>query len=153
MTSSGKTQLPFGDPTQDDVLAPFRELYNRIGGSTYALTIDGDVLVMNVPARPVRITPMSRQPLWSNMDVNCVRRKRGTNGWKLASSSPAQQVKPWLVKPWNRISSGLAEFGRRSFSWAWFMNRAASAGVQYFDEEMNPQINSPEAVARASEHG
>ncbi|MCZ7546004.1 MAG: extracellular solute-binding protein [Anaerolineae bacterium] len=42
---------------------------------------------------------------------------------------------------------GLAEFGRRSYSWAWYMNRAASAGVTYFDENMVPLINSPEAVA------
>ncbi|MCZ7546005.1 MAG: extracellular solute-binding protein [Anaerolineae bacterium] len=34
------------DPNQDDVLAPFRELYNKFGGQTYALTIDGDVLVL-----------------------------------------------------------------------------------------------------------
>ena len=42
---------------------------------------------------------------------------------------------------------GLAEYGQRGFSWAWFMNRAASAGVVYFDEDMNPLINSPESVA------
>ena len=34
------------DPHQEDVLAPFRELYNKFGGKTYALTIDGDVLVL-----------------------------------------------------------------------------------------------------------
>ena len=34
------------DPNMDDVLAPFRELYNKWAGQTYALTIDGDVLVL-----------------------------------------------------------------------------------------------------------
>jgi ABC-type sugar transport system, periplasmic component len=42
---------------------------------------------------------------------------------------------------------GTAEFGRRGFSYAWYLNRAASNGVTLFDEQMNTDINSPQAVA------
>jgi multiple sugar transport system substrate-binding protein len=41
---------------------------------------------------------------------------------------------------------GTAEFAKRGFSFAWFVNRWASFGEPYFDEQMNPQVNSPNAV-------
>lgn len=134
------------DARQDDVLAPFRELYNKFGGQTYALTIDGDVHVM-----------MYRQDLFENADEQAAFMEQ--YGHELR---PPQTWTEWLEvgefftrdagetlagETLEQPFYGLGEFGRRSFSWAWYMNRAASAGVQYFDEEMNPGINSPEAVA------
>jgi multiple sugar transport system substrate-binding protein len=134
------------DPNQADVLAPFRELYNKFGGQTYALTIDGDVLVL-----------MYRKDLFEHPDEQAAFMEQ--YGHELR---PPETWDEWLEvgEFFTRAAGetlagetleedfyGLAEFGRRSFSWAWFMNRAASAGVMYFDEEMNPLINSPESVA------
>ena len=134
------------DPHMEDVLLPFTELYNRFGGQTYALTIDGDVLVL-----------MYRQDLFENADEQAA--FQATYGRELR---PPETWDEWLevaeffTRPAGATLAGevldqdfygLAEFGRRSFSWAWFMNRAASAGVMYFDENMNPLINSPESVA------
>ena len=41
---------------------------------------------------------------------------------------------------------GTQVFGDKSYSWAFFFNIAASNGVRYFTEDMEPLINSPEAV-------
>ncbi len=134
------------DPMMDDVLAPFRELYNKFGGQTYALTIDGDVLVLQY-----------RKDLFENADEMAA--FQAQYGREL---TPPQTWDEWLqvAEFFTRDAGetlagetltepfyGASEFARRSFSFAWFMNRAASAGVIYFDENMNPGINSPEAVA------
>lgn len=134
------------DPHMEDVLAPFRELYNRWAGQTYALTIDGDVLVM-----------MYRSDLFENADEQAAFMTE--YGYELR---PPETWDEWLdvgafftrdageTLAGETLSEpfyGSAEYGVRGFSWAWFMNRAASAGVGYFDENMNPLINSPESVA------
>jgi multiple sugar transport system substrate-binding protein len=134
------------DPHMDDVLAPFRELYNKWAGQTYALTIDGDVLVM-----------MYRSDLFENADEQAA--FMAEYGYELR---PPETWDEWLdvgafftrdageTLAGETLSEpfyGSAEYGVRGFSWAWFMNRAASAGVGYFDENMNPLINSPESVA------
>ena len=41
---------------------------------------------------------------------------------------------------------GSAEFAKRGFSFAWFLNRWAPFGDPYFDKDMKPQINSANAV-------
>ncbi len=134
------------DPHQDDVLAPFRLLYNQWGGHTYALTIDGDVLVM-----------MYRRDLFENPDEQAafmtqygheLRPPETWDEWLEVGEFFTRDAGETLAgETLTEPFYGSAEFALRSFSWAWFMNRAASAGVGYFDENMNPLINAPESVA------
>ncbi len=134
------------DPMMDDVLAPFRELYNKFGGQTYALTIDGDVLVLQY-----------RKDLFENADEQAAfKAKYGKDlavpetweDWLMVGEFFTRKAGETLAgETLTEDFYGSAEFAKRSFSFAWFMNRAASAGVIYFDEDMNPLINSPEAVA------
>ncbi|MBI5667814.1 MAG: extracellular solute-binding protein [Chloroflexi bacterium] len=134
------------DPHQDDVLAPFRELYNKFGGQTYALTIDGDVLVL-----------MYRQDLFDNADEQAAfKEKYGKDLMPPETWDDWLQVAEFFTRKAGDTLAGetltedfygASEFAKRSFSYAWFMNRAASAGVVYFDENMNPRINEPGAVA------
>lgn len=134
------------DPHQEDVLAPFRELYNKFGGKTYALTIDGDVLVLQY-----------RTDLFTNADEQAAFKAK--YGKDLA---PPETWDDWLQigefftrKAGDKLAGetltqdffGSAEFAKRGFSFAWFMDRAASTGMTYFDENMKPTINSPESVA------
>lgn len=134
------------DPNMDDVLVPFRELYNKWGGQTYALTIDGDVLVL-----------MYRADLFNNEDEKAAfmaeygRELRPPETW-----DEWLQVAEFFTRPAGATLAGetlaqpfygTAEFGRRGFSYAWYLNRAASNGVVLFDEQMNTDINSPAAVA------
>lgn len=134
------------DPHQEDVLAPFRELYNKFGGQTYALTIDGDVLVLQY-----------RKDLFENADEQAAfKEKYGKDLMPPETWDDWLQVAEFFTRKAGDTLAGetltedfygAAEFGRRSFGYAWFMNRPASAGIVYFDENMNPLINSPEAVA------
>lgn len=142
----GREPAAVWNPMQDDVLAPFRELYNRFGGQTYSLTIDGDVLVM-----------MYRSDLFANADEQAAfqaeygRELRPPETWdewlevgafftRDAGETLAGET---LAQPFY----GLGEYGQRGFSYAWYLNRFASSGGIYFDEDMNPMINTPEAVA------
>jgi multiple sugar transport system substrate-binding protein len=134
------------DPNQADVLAPFRELYNKFGGKTYALTIDGDVLVFQY-----------RKDLFDNADEQAAfKAKYGKDLKPPETWDDYLQVGAFFTrKAGEKLAGqtldqdfyGSAEFAKRGFSYAWYMNRAASAGVMYFDENMKPGINTPEAVA------
>jgi multiple sugar transport system substrate-binding protein len=134
------------DPHQDDVLPPFRELYNKFGGQTYALTIDGDVLIF-----------MYRKDLFDNAEEQAAFKARYNQDLK-----PPETWDDYLKvgefftrKKGDKLAGetladdfyGSAEFAKRGFSYAWFMTRAASAGVMYFDENMKPTINSKESAA------
>lgn len=134
------------DPNQDDVLAPFRELYNKFGGQTYALTIDGDVLVLQY--RTDLFEHPDEQAAFMERYGHELRAPETWDEWLEAAEFFTRKAGDTLAgETLEQDFYGLAEFGRRSYSWAWYMNRAASAGVTYFDENMVPLINSPEAVA------
>lgn len=133
------------DPHQEDVLAPFRLLYNQWAGQTYALTIDGDVL-----AFMYREDLMNHEGERQAFEEQYGRELTPPETWdeylevgafftRDAGETLAGEV---LEDPFY----GSAEFGARGFSYAWFMNRAASAGVMPFDEDMNPTINTQASV-------
>ncbi|MBE0688698.1 MAG: extracellular solute-binding protein [Anaerolineae bacterium] len=142
----GREPAAVWDPVQDDVLAPFRELYNKFGGETYALTIDGDVLVM-----------MYRQDLFDNADEQAafqaqygheLRPPETWDEWLEVGEFFTRDAGEMLAgETLEQPFYGLAEYGQRGFSYAWYLNRFASSGGIYFDEDMNPMINTPEAVA------
>ncbi len=133
------------NPHQEDVLAPFRELYNRFGGSTYALTIDGDVLAF-----------MYRKDLFDHPGEKAAfqeqygRELRSPETWdeylEVGEFFTRDAGETLVGETLDQPFYGSGEFAKRGFSYAWFMTRAASAGVTYFDAEMNPTINTPEAV-------
>ncbi len=133
------------NPNQADVLPPFRELYNKWGGKTYALTIDGDVLIMiyrkdlfadagEKAAFRAKYNKELRPPEtwddWLQVGAFFTRKK----GQKLAG------------KVLERDFYGSAEFAKRGFSFAWFVDRWAASGELYFDENMVPKVNSAAAV-------
>jgi multiple sugar transport system substrate-binding protein len=134
------------DPNPSDVLAPFWELYCKFGGKVYALPIDGDVLML-----------MYRKDLIENPDEQAAfKAKYGKD------LNPPETWEDWLQvgefftrkkgetlagQTLDRDFYGSAEFAKRGFSFAWFVNRWAAYGEPYFDENMNPLVNSPSAVA------
>jgi multiple sugar transport system substrate-binding protein len=133
------------DPNMNDVLPPFRELYNKFGGKTYALTIDGDVHIM-----------IYRKDLFENADEQAAFKAKYGKDLK-----PPETWEDWLEvgafftrKKGEKLAGqvldrdfyGSAEFAKRGFSFAWFVDRWAASGQVYFDENMKPQVNTPEAV-------
>jgi len=134
------------NPHQEDVLPPFRELYNKWAGKTYALTIDGDAHMMiyrkDLFANPAEqaafkakygkdLRPPETWGDWLQVGAFFTRKK----GQKLAGQTL------------DRDFYGSAEFAKRGFSFAWFVDRWAASGELYFDDTMKPQINTPAAVA------
>ena len=134
------------DANQADVLPPFRELYNKWAGKTYGLTIDGDVHVM-----------VYRKDLFENADEQAAyKAKYGTDLKAPETWADWLQVGAFFTrKAGEKLGGqtldhdffGSAEFAKRGFSYAWFVNRWASSGQLYFDNAMAPLINTPEAVA------
>lgn len=133
------------DPNPADVLAPFWELYCKFGGKVYALPIDGDVHML-----------MYRKDLLENPDEQAAFKAK--YGKELA---PPETWEDWLQigefftrKKGEKLAGevldrdfyGSAEFAKRGFSFAWFVDRWAAFGEPYFDEQMNPLVNSPNAV-------
>jgi multiple sugar transport system substrate-binding protein len=133
------------DPNMDDVLPPFRELYNKWAGKTYALTIDGDAHIL-----------IYRKDLFTNADEQAAFKAKYGKDLK-----PPETWDDWLQvgefftrKKGDKLAGetldrdfyGSADFGKRGFSFAWFVDRWAGYGQTYFDENMKPNINSPEAV-------
>jgi len=133
------------DPNPKDILAPFWELYCKFGGKAYALAIDGDVHML-----------MYRKDLFANPEEKAAFKAK--YGKELAM--------PETWEDWVKIGQfftrkkgeklagevlkenfyGSADFAKRGFSFAWFVDRWAPFGEPYFDEKMNPQVNSPNAV-------
>jgi len=133
------------NPYLEDLMPPFRELYCKFGGKTYALTIDGDAHMM-----------IYRKDLFANADEQAAFKAKYGKDLK-----PPETWDDWLQvgefftrkkgetlagQVLERDFYGSAEFAKRGFSFAWFVDRWAAHGQLYFDEQMKPQINTPEAV-------
>ncbi len=134
------------DPNAADVLAPFWELYCKFGGQVYALPIDGDILML-----------MYRSDLFNNPDEQAAfKAKYGKDLAPPATWEDWLQVGEFFTRKagetlagetLDRDFYGSADFAKRGFSFAWFVNRWAAFGEPYFDENMTPQVNSENAVA------
>lgn len=133
------------DPNPSDVLAPFWELYCKFGGKVYALPIDGDVHML-----------MYRKDLFENPDEQAAFTAKYDK-----ELAPPETWEDWLQvgefftrkkgeelagQVLDRDFYGSADFAKRGFSFAWFVDRWAAAGEPYFDQDMKPLVNSPNAV-------
>lgn len=134
------------DPELDDVITAFRELYLFWDGQTYALPYDGDVHML-----------LYRQDLLDHPDERAAfeaeygRELTAPETWdeylEVGQFFTRAAGETLGGEEIDRPFYGCAEYGERGFTWAWFMNRYASMGGVYFDEDMNPQIDTPEAIA------
>jgi multiple sugar transport system substrate-binding protein len=133
------------DPMAKDVLPPFWELYSKFGGQTYALPVDGDVLLFQY-----------RKDLFENPDEQAAfKAKYGMDLKPPETWDDYLKVGEFFTrKKGDKLAGqvldhdfyGLAEFGKRGFSAYWFLNRFASSGGMYFDKDMKATVNTPEAV-------
>lgn len=129
----------------DDIILPVREFYCKSGGKLYALPYDGDVLAM-----------WYRKDLFENPEEQAA--FQAEYGYDL---QPPETWDQWLDvaefftrKKGEKLAGevldedfyGCATYGQRDFMYAWWFSQYASTGGSYFDEELNPMINTPEAV-------
>ena len=141
------TKQPDGvwNPHQEDVLPAFRELYNKWAGKTYALTIDGDAHML-----------IYRKDLFENAAEKAAFRAkygkdlRAPETWgdwlQIGAFFTRKKGEKLAGQTLDRDFYGSAEFAKRGFSFAWFVDRWAASGDLYFDENMTPQVNTPAAV-------
>jgi ABC-type glycerol-3-phosphate transport system substrate-binding protein len=119
------------------VMPAYREFYTKSGGETYGLMCDGDVLVFHY-----------RPSLFEDEDLR--------NKYEQRFNTPLIVPETW--DQYNQTAQFFTEElkdrgifgtqiqGARPFSFAFWLNIAAPLGVKYFSEDMEPMINSPEAV-------
>ncbi len=134
------------DPQADDVLTPFWKLYCQFGGQTYALPIDGDVLMLQY--RKDLIENEEEAAAFEEKYGHELRAPETWDEWLEVGEFFTRKAGETLAgEVLKEDFYGLAEYGARGFSQHWFLNRFASTGGNYFDADMNPTINTPEAVA------
>ena len=134
------------DPVPADVLGPFWELYCKFGGKVYALPIDGDVLMLQY--RKDLIENADEQAAFKAKYGKDLAAPETWDDWLQVGAFFTRKAGDKLAgQTLERDFFGSAEFGKRGFSYAWFLNRWAANGEPYFDEKMTPMLNSPKAVA------
>jgi multiple sugar transport system substrate-binding protein len=121
----------------DEIIDPYQQFYMEFDGDTVAIPIDGDI--HNLFYRPSFF-----------MDETHQEQYRDEYGQELRPPETwpeFNQVAKYFTENTEDGVYGTQVYGARPFNFGWFMDRAASRGVIYFDEEMEPQINSDDAVA------
>ena len=129
------------DPKLDDILPAFKNFYTTWDGKHMTVPFDGDHHLM-----------LYNKDAFSNADLQA--KFESENGYPLAVPETydqyLQMAKFFQENPWRTDGGtgyGVAE-GYLNPSW-WFENRLASSGAVYFDEQMNPLINTPNAIMAA----
>jgi multiple sugar transport system substrate-binding protein len=133
------------DPELDDVFTAFRELYLGWDGQTYALPFDGDVTMLQY-RRDLLEHPDERAAFEEEYGRELTVPETWDEYLEVGEFFTRSAGEDLGDETLDRDFYGCAEYGQRGFAYAWYMNRFASMGGVYFDEDMTPQIDSPEAV-------
>lgn len=129
------------DPKLDDVLPVFRDVYSKWEGRLLSLPFDGDHHLL-----------MYNKDAFENPDLQA--QFQAKYGYPLAVPADYEQYRQMAEffnqTPWRKDGAqgfGTAEgFGQPEW---WWENRFGSFGAVYFDEEMNPLVNSKNGIAAA----
>lgn len=133
------------DPNPSDVLAPFWELYCKFGGKVYALPIDGDVHMLMY--RKDLVDHPEEQAAFKAKYGKDLKPPETWDDWlQIGAFFTRKKGEKLAGQVLDRNFYGSAEFAKRGFSFAWFVDRWAAFGEPYFDENMKPLVNSPNAV-------
>lgn len=122
----------------DWVMPAYREFYTKWGGQTYGVMLDGDIHILHY-----------RKSYFENPELQAKYSKR----FQKELAVP----KTWddFLKATQFFTEELSKDGiygtsmvvnPPNFGWGFWMDIAASAGVNYFDENMNPVINQGKAA-------
>lgn len=120
----------------DSIIEPYKRFYMEFDGDTVAIPIDGDI--HNLFYRPSYFQDETHQEQYQQ---EYGQELRVPQTWP-----EFNQVAKYFTENTEDGVYGTQVYGSRPFNFGWWMDRAASKGVIYFDEEMEPQINSDGAV-------
>lgn len=142
--------LKIADPHLEDVIPAYMGLYCEYTGKIYALPIDGDVLSLYY-----------LKDIFNNEEEKA--NFEAEYGYKLTVSETWDQLadvaKFFTRKKGEKLAGKVLDYdfygfgiiGARRWAYAWWSTIFASYGGNYFDRDMNPQINSEDGV-RALEY-
>ncbi len=122
----------------DWVMPAYSEFYTKWDGKNYGVMLDGDIHIMHY-----------RQSYFDRPDLQAKYSKRFQTALEVPRTwDDFLNVTQFMTEE----LSGDGVYGTSmvvnppSFGWGFWMNIAASAGVNYFDENMNPVINQGKAA-------
>lgn len=133
------------DPELDDVFPAYRELYNKAEGQLFALMMDGD-----------RLELYYRTDLFEHPDEQAAFQEE--YGYQLAAPETWDQyldVAEFFTRDAGEELAGetlsepfygISEFFRSPDLVNWWLGRYAAYGGTYFDDELNPQLNTEAGV-------
>lgn len=132
-------------PKLDQVQTAYEEVYLKWDGQTYALPYDGDVL--NMYFRKDLFNNEEEQAAFEEQFGRELTPPETWDEWlEVAEFFTREEGDTLAGETLDKPFYGTATYGARGFSYAWFLARFASTGGVYFDDDMNPLINSDAAV-------
>jgi len=123
------------DEYLDDIMPIYREFYTKYKGHCYALPLSGDIFLMAY-----------RPSLFANEKYK--QEFESQYGYPLSipnTWTEFRDVAKFFTENVEGVYGTVIDAERPS-TYAWWLTIAASRGVEYFNEGMEPQINSPEGV-------
>jgi multiple sugar transport system substrate-binding protein len=117
------------------VLDPFREFYTKWNGTTLGIPFDGDLLELHY--RPSFFEDSYHKEQY--------RQQTGTELKVPDTWKEYNQVAKYFEENADGVH-GTMLYGNRPFTFGYYMSRAASNGILYFDQDMTPMINSPAGI-------
>jgi multiple sugar transport system substrate-binding protein len=133
------------NPHLSDVITAFRKLYLSWSGHVYALPEDGDVHLF-IYRKDLLNNPLEQKAFKAKYNRKLTVPKTWDEYLQVGQFFTRKAGEKLAGKTLTRPFYGCAEYGQRGFSFAWFVDRWASSGQVYFDKDMNPQIDSPQAI-------
>jgi len=133
------------NPHLSDVITAFRKLYLGWAGKTYALPEDGDVHIF-IYRKDLLGNPVEQKAFKAKYHRALTPPKTWDEYLQVGQFFTRKAGEKLAGKTLKRPFYGCAEYGQRGFSFAWFVDRWASSGQVYFDRNMKPEIDSPQAI-------
>jgi len=112
----------------DDIMPVFRDAYMSWNGTWYAMTWDGDTHLL-----------LYRKDIFDKLGLE------PPTTWE-DYKNKAAMLTGWDWDDDGEVEYGDASYLKRGRTYWWFLERFAGYGGNYFDEEMNPLINTEAGV-------
>ncbi|GBC75028.1 putative ABC transporter-binding protein [archaeon HR06] len=133
------------DLALDDIVSTFRELYSSVGGVLYGMPWDGDTHILYYRADLFE-NPEERDKFKSQYGYD-LKPPEDLKQWKeVAQFFTRKKGEKLAGQTLDKDFYGVAEYFQRGRMYWWFLWRFAFLGGNYFDEDMNPLINTKPGI-------
>ena len=137
-------------PDYDDLIPAFRELYCEWEGHTYALPFDGDYFLLYY-RKDLFQHPLEREAFQQAYGYPLAAPETWDQWNEIAEFFTRKAGEQLAGEVLQKDFYGISEYWGKARAYAWYLNRFGAYSGLFFDAEMEPKINSADAV-RALEH-